>query len=168
MMDSSRTAGLLLISMIACAGGLSCKPSESQAIADRESPQKDKRVLSKQEMVAIATKAGPRYGRDPNTWEPFIDERNVTWRDFALRRHYRPHFEDLHMVWPVVKDDELDAAIAEDFPMLKGHDYQTLWYAYRLPGPFYDLDTETCILIDRNTGETLAVVGAFGQVLRAR
>jgi hypothetical protein len=106
-----------------------------------------------------------QYDLDPDEWKPVIDEGNVRWREIPLRKHYKPHREDGHYVWPVVKDDELDAAIVEDFPMLKGHDYQALWYREIPRGLLRTLDGELCILIDRNTGEVLIAVNGGGRVL---
>jgi hypothetical protein len=159
MMNSSRIAWLLLIGIMACTNATSCKPSESQAIAGKQRPQASKRVLSNQELIDIATAAGPHYGCDPEEWTVRIDKENAAWRNFAFYRCRPPSY------------DELDAAIVKRWPMLKDHDYQALWYDERPPAPklnvipFTGLDTETVIFIDKNTGEILVVLGAFGQVL---
>ncbi len=167
-MSFSKAVYSLLVWMVTCAVVASCRSLDSQAVAEKKELQSVRRILSKGEMIAVATAAASQYDHDPNEWEPVIDGGNAAWRRFVLRGHYQPRFEDSHAVWPVVNDDELDAVIVKDFPMLKDRDYQALWYRDLSPGPFFDLDAKLCILIDRNTGEILAAVDRRGVVLKPK
>jgi hypothetical protein len=186
-MSFSKALHLLLIWMVACAGGLSCKSSGSQAVEEKGRLQNEKRVLSKQEIIDIANAAGRQYERDPEKWVADIDEGNAEWREWAVHLLYQPSFEEnprpnneldaeilkqwpaaRRGVWPEVKDDELDAAIVKRWPMLKAHDYQVLWYADRSPGPHVGLDMGRMIMVDKNTGEILVALGQWGEVLKPK
>jgi hypothetical protein len=167
-MNSSKTIHLLLVCMMGCAGGISCKSSQSQAVVGKGKPQNDKRVLAEQEMIDIATAVGRQYDRDPAEWEAVVDEGKAEWREYAVWLLWRPNRDKdgNPMPRPTVSDDELEAAVLKRWPMLKGHDYQVLWYSWRSPGFVAMVDMARAILIDRNTGEILLALGQWGDVLK--
>jgi hypothetical protein len=122
-----------------------------------------KRGLSHQELIGIATAAGQQRNLSYEGWEPFIDEGNAGWRSGAVGVLYSPRRGDGgRAVWPEVKDEELDAAILKRWPMLKGHDYQAVIY---LPLPRKSINGLDTTLIDRNTGDVLAVLDGHGEVI---
>jgi hypothetical protein len=161
---SRGTALLLLGSIWACTLLMSCKSSDSRSASARA----EKVALSKGELIRIAAAVAPQYDIDPNEWKPSIDEDNAGWRMFILQHRYRANYENEQLVWPVVKDDELDGVIVRDFPMLRDRDYQSLWYFEVPSGPIRTWDGERVILIDRNTGEVLVVVDVHGRVVKPR
>jgi hypothetical protein len=173
---------LLLVWMVACASGISCKPSEPQAVLDGRKVQNDKRMPSKEEMIAIAEAAGGQYERYHGEWKAVIDEGNARWREWAVCLLYQSSYDEnpdpnnrlqvelfkqfpglSRQVWPKVKDDELDAAIAKHWPMLKGRDYQVLWYEER--SGLHGEDTGRMICLDKETGKVIVALGQWGDVI---
>jgi hypothetical protein len=166
-MNCIKTMPLLLAWMMACAGGLSCRPFESQATEGKEKLQNDKRSLLREEIVNIATAAGRQYERDPEKWETVVDEGNIRWREFVVHTLWEPSYDARGEVWPEITDDELKAAIAKRWPMLNNREYQVVTYRPR-PPQTYGTDMGMEVLIDKSTGEIIVALGQWGQVLKPK
>ncbi len=158
-MSGCRATCLLLISILAGTLSTSCGPSHSQPI-----PRKaDKRVLSEQELIAIATAVGRQYVPDPERWVTTIDRENEGLKHFAAGTYWSSRHKGKGLVpmWPPADDAEAQTMILDSWPALKGHDYQAVCYSN--PGA---LDGSLEMLIDRHTGDVLLILDGLGRVVK--
>ncbi len=109
-MDILREILVLLVCGIMCVGTTSCKRSRTKMVEGQ--PKGDgKNVLSREQIIQIANGEAHRQGFDPETLTVFYDEGNSHWRTRAGSAR------------PLTRDD-VEAAILDLWPKLKGHDYQ--------------------------------------------
>jgi hypothetical protein len=148
--------------VVICVGTMSCQPLGSHAAGEAEKSddsakaieKRGQRVLSKEDIL----QAVDRYfglGR----YRLIYDEGNAGWKESAMRRIYG-------LTRSNINDDELERAIREKWPMLKGHDYQVVQYLSPSPRPgqYGGRDGGGTVLVDRETGKMLAVLNIWGWV----
>jgi hypothetical protein len=164
-MNSCRPTHLLLISIFACVLSTSCGSSDSQSVLEKAG----KRVLSRQEILDLASAEAREQGWDIEGWGLVPDEEcpspRQKWKTFTTRKFFPDNCDANGYVRSDVPDDQLQKAILTCWPMLNGHEYQAFWYRNRTRQADRGNDTARRILLDVNTGEVLVVLTQRGEVV---
>jgi hypothetical protein len=133
MRAPKRTWIPLLVWIVICSVGTSCKPSGTQTTPEKSKTRGSggqneikKTELSREQIINIADKVARDHNRDPEQMKVVYDDGNATWRRI-------PESRDV------------------DFP---DHDFQVVVYWRRPPVAEGGL----WVLVDRNAGEVLKVV----------
>lgn len=159
-MTSSKTVSfLLLVSMVACTGTVSCRLADSQTRGDktcsaREAEKGGNEVLTKQEIIAAANRAARRRGYNPAKDYVVYDKGNASWKYFVTRLS-PPESESEN--GPIWSDSAFETNLRSWWPTLDRHDYQAVFYVRHLPKGSRSIVGRTWILVDRNTGEILVI-----------
>lgn len=157
MISSDRKCVMGAVLVIAFAGPMACRPSNSEMSSVKGIAVRT--VLSKEQIIGAANLAARRAGRDPVESDVQYDEGNVRWRQVVLELS-PPKLENGRFIWP---DGTFEKNIRR-WAQLKWRDYQAVSYWHKraivngreLPR----FEGGTWVLVDRETGRVLLVYTA--------
>ena len=161
-MNGLKATHFLLVAVVACTATISCSPSDSRVGSEKAG----KRVLTRDKIIKAADSVFRRRAFPPE-YVAFFDEGNARWRESAGWWIWPIGFDERGQMRPrpEVTGAELDAAIVRKWPVLSGHAYQVIEYGFPPVNGASSYDGGARVLVDKNTGEVLVMLDAFGRMI---